>query len=458
LENGRGDRYTYDAEGQLTAASYEALTPAGTPTGAQRTESFFYDALGNRKGANVVAGRGTVTFSRRDNGLNQYSNWTPSIIYYDDNSPWAPWTSPPGNGVMMAEGNLVASYNALNQPVAMIPTGWSNAIYFGYDPLGRCVKRWVGSSGLAGSNPATYFYYDGWNLVEEDAGGAAAARLYVHGNRVDEIVADFNYAAPQWRFHHYDARGHCVLLTDASGALIEQYDYDAFGKPYFYNASGVLLGNGSALGNRFLFTGREWLSDLKLYDYRNRMYQPELGRFMQPDPKHFAAGDYNLYRYCHNDPVNKSDPTGLIPDGPITPEESKGMLIGTAAAATVVAVPVAIEEGGAALFSLAARVPFVAQLIGLGTAAEKVAENSSGKLGPNPNIYKELEKQLVKDGPGSITKALGSAKESLATHQEKLAQIVKDGGHPSSVQKTINNVTRQVETLKQFIKDKKLGD
>jgi hypothetical protein len=53
------------------------------------------------------------------------------------------------------------------------------------------------------------------------------------------------------------------------------------------------------------------LSDLKLYDYRNRLYQPELGRFMQPDPKEFAAGDYNLYRYCHNDPVNKSDPSGL---------------------------------------------------------------------------------------------------------------------------------------------------
>src|SRR5256714_3409662 len=68
----------------------------------------------------------------------------------------------------------------------------------------------------------------------------------------------------------------------------------------------------SPYGNRFLFTGREWLADLRLYDFRNRMYQPELGRFMQPDPKEFAAGDYNLYRYCHNDPVNRSDPFGDI--------------------------------------------------------------------------------------------------------------------------------------------------
>src|SRR3977135_1305950 len=42
------------------------------------------------------------------------------------------------------------------------------------------------------------------------------------------------------------------------------------------------------------------------------MYPPELGRFLQPDPKEFAAGDYNLYRYCHNDPINKTDPFGEI--------------------------------------------------------------------------------------------------------------------------------------------------
>jgi len=97
--------------------------------------------------------------------------------------------------------------------------------------------------------------------------------------------------------------------------LQEQYEYDAFGWPYFYTATGesakVNGKPGSPSGNRFLFTGREFLSGLRIYDYRNRIYQPELARFLQPDPKEFEAGDYNLYRYCHNDPVNKSDPTGL---------------------------------------------------------------------------------------------------------------------------------------------------
>jgi hypothetical protein len=75
MEDGTGDRYGYDAEGQLTAASYRAATPEGTPSGALRTDSFAYDELGNRMGANRVANRGAMlTFSRRNNGLNQYLN------------------------------------------------------------------------------------------------------------------------------------------------------------------------------------------------------------------------------------------------------------------------------------------------------------------------------------------------------------------------------------------------
>jgi RHS repeat-associated protein len=117
---------------------------------------------------------------------------------------------------------------------------------------------------------------------QEGSRVTGASRFYLHGGRVDEIVASFNQAAG-WAFHHYDLRNHCIMLTDGSGNLLEQYEYDAFGQPYFYNAAGANVGS-SAFGNRFLFQGREWLADLKLYDYRNRLYQPRLGRFLQPDP------------------------------------------------------------------------------------------------------------------------------------------------------------------------------
>ncbi|HEY5813946.1 MAG TPA: RHS repeat-associated core domain-containing protein, partial [Terrimicrobiaceae bacterium] len=71
----------------------------------------------------------------------------------------------------------------------------------------------------------------------------------------------------------------------------------------------------SAKDNRFLFTGREWLAELGLYDYRNRIYSPDLGRFLQADPIGFAGDDANLYRYVANSPINAVDPLGLDPSG-----------------------------------------------------------------------------------------------------------------------------------------------
>jgi hypothetical protein len=41
------------------------------------------------------------------------------------------------------------------------------------------------------------------------------------------------------------------------------------------------------------------------------MYDPTIGRWLEEDPKAFAAGDANLYRYLHNDPTNGTDPMGL---------------------------------------------------------------------------------------------------------------------------------------------------
>ena len=35
------------------------------------------------------------------------------------------------------------------------------------------------------SNAATYYYYDGWNLIQEGPNASVADRTYVHGGRVD---------------------------------------------------------------------------------------------------------------------------------------------------------------------------------------------------------------------------------------------------------------------------------
>ncbi len=311
-ENGRGDRYGYDAEGQVTSASYQVTNPSGTASNPLRgSESLVYDALGNRKGTNVLANRGSVSVTRRDNGLNQYLNWGGGVANYDDQfSPESPGNA---NGVLVQDSYINSSFNALNQPVWVSRYPMQNVEAFGYDPLGRCVKRFTTGSLDPATNPATYFYYDGNDLIEEGSSSTAPTKFYFHGGRIDELAAscDANGSGSSYRFYHYDANGNCILLTDMGGNLLEQYEYDAFGKPYYFTSYGAQL-SASNDGNRFLFTGREWLSELGLYDYRARLYQPELGRFLQPDPKEFEAGDYNIYRYCHNDPVNRSDPLGLL--------------------------------------------------------------------------------------------------------------------------------------------------
>ncbi len=44
----------------------------------------------------------------------------------------------------------------------------------------------------------------------------------------------------------------------------------------------------------------------------NRWYDPVVGRWLSQDPIGFAGGDANLYRYCQNSPLVRTDPTGLM--------------------------------------------------------------------------------------------------------------------------------------------------
>jgi len=116
-------------------------------------------------------------------------------------------------------------------------------------------------------------------------------------------------------YYHHDGLGSTVALTEGTGNVVESYTYDVYGQPSFLSATYQLLPT-SSVTNRFLFTGREYLAELALYDYRHRFYSPSLGRFLQTDPIRFDAEDVNLYRFIENSPVDFVDPDGLSMTAP----------------------------------------------------------------------------------------------------------------------------------------------
>jgi RHS repeat-associated protein len=64
------------------------------------------------------------------------------------------------------------------------------------------------------------------------------------------------------------------------------------------------------------FTGHEFLPEFNLYNMNGRLYDPVVGRFLNPDnliqdPANTQS--YNRYSYCLNNPLKYTDPDGQVP-------------------------------------------------------------------------------------------------------------------------------------------------
>jgi RHS repeat-associated protein len=110
-------------------------------------------------------------------------------------------------------------------------------------------------------------------------------------------------------FYYYltDHVGTVLQIVKEDGTVVNQYDYDAFGR---------VRSRTEDLENRYLFQGREWDKNGGFYYFRNRIYLPERGEFATPDMNlgRGILGEMDgmaTLTFCGGDPVNMVDPTGL---------------------------------------------------------------------------------------------------------------------------------------------------
>lgn len=92
-----------------------------------------------------------------------------------------------------------------------------------------------------------------------------------------------------------------VRLVIKDGEVKAAYDYHPYGH--------ILRKSEGDLDGRihYLYIGQEWDEETGLYNYHTRLYDPEIGRFYQVDPK----GQYaSPYVYAGNSPIAIVDPDG----------------------------------------------------------------------------------------------------------------------------------------------------
>ena len=150
--------------------------------------------------------------------------------------------------------------------------------------------------------------------------------------------------------------GDVIGVIDTSGNLVVQYTYDSWGK--VLSTTGSMADTVGTL-NPIRYRGYYYDVETGLYYLQSRYYDPETGRFISPD---VVAEGGNIYTYCLNDPVNRSDESGYL-----SRRDKNIIKIAIGVVTTVAAVAITVATGGAALPVIAGVA--ASTLIGAGISA-----------------------------------------------------------------------------------------
>ncbi len=276
-QSGRTTNYSYDGLNRLLT---ESITDA---VNGNYSASYTYDAVGNRI-QSVVDGVTTAFSYDANDRLLQHGGTTYS---YDDN----------GNTLTETlDGNTKRfTYNANNQLIEVDTAGSITSYQYNSDGI-----RTGQTTGLETTGYVVDSHRDYAQVLQENVNGTEVVS-YTYG---DDLISQTRDAATH--HYHYDGLGSTRYLSDASGALSDSYDYEAFGQ---------LLNEAGSTENSYRYAGEQLDSGLDQYYLRARYYNQNTGRFTQQDTYMGNSQDpitLHKYLYANVDPANIVDPSGNI--------------------------------------------------------------------------------------------------------------------------------------------------
>ncbi|WP_338097776.1 RHS repeat-associated core domain-containing protein [Methanolapillus ohkumae] len=141
----------------------------------------------------------------------------------------------------------------------------------------------------------SYYVSDDYDIEDN----VETVYYFANDNRVSKKSAEGQF----WYLD--DHLGSTSVMIDEEGELVERTLYYPFGS---YREGGE--------AEKYTFTGKEFDSEIGLYYYGARYYNPETFVFTQADsiiPDVYNPQALNRYSYCLNNPLKYTDPSGNSP-------------------------------------------------------------------------------------------------------------------------------------------------
>ena len=303
-----GDNCYYDSNGRLVK-----ILDSGSSTTTRAT--YGYDQQGQLTSATVGGTRYEYSYDTAGNIQSKKVGSTTTNYYTYGNSAWRDLlTAYGGNTITYSGGNPTKYYDGSTftwtqgRRLATAKVGSTNISYT-YDMAG------VRSSKTVGSTKYDFTTLSG--LVTRQTGGGKTID-FVYDENNQPLAMKYNNTL---YYYVLNAQGDVIALADQNGNLIAKYSYDPWGKLLSVTPNGWLDEQNAyylevAEANPLRYRGYYYDAETGFYYLQSRYYDPEIGRFINADS--YASTDAtgllstNMFAYCENDPVNRSDPSGEL--------------------------------------------------------------------------------------------------------------------------------------------------